>query len=297
MVGMFKSWSPIAVACVLLANASADRAFGEVLKGQSAGLGIQFEAVGGSTWCQPDITVRLTAGNASAFKSEVPEFVRMIGRIRAIVTDQCPAAERILFDALVQNRAVTAIEITRLTKWRRLFNVDVRTRKPVCSPQAQDCTLRAEAYLVTHRIMRGERFAQTELTSVMDQESEAHAVWLSGDVIGKLTVQNRSVLLGRYSSISNFADAIMSGIVHQCAGEGARQERPWSETWPEGPNTEIAVRGVSCRSNDDPPIHHTLLVTPAGDQIQIFAFWTRSEDGESTRAAVKHVAMGISHAR
>ena len=297
MAGMFRCLLPIAAACALHANTHVGRALGEVLKGQSGSLGIQFEAVGGATWCRPDITVRLTAGNAGAFKSEAPEFVRMISRIRAVVSDQCPANERILFDASVERRPVLAIEITRLTKWRRLFNVDPGTRRPICTPQAIECNLRADAYVVTYKIMRGERFAQAELTSVMDEQDAAHAVWIWGDVVGKLTIQDRSTLSGRNSSISKFADAVIGGIVHQCAGEGAVQEQSWSETWPEGAGLEIAVRGVSCRPKDGPPTNHTLLVAQAGQQVQIFAFWTRSEDREVTRVAVKHVAMTIGHSR
>lgn len=294
---MSRCWLLVAVTCALFTNPLAGSAHGEVLKGQSGSLGIQFEAVGGATWCQPDVTIKLTAGNAGAFKPEAPEFVRMIGRIRAVVTDQCPATERIRFDASSEKRVVMALEITRLTKWRRLFNVDSRTRKPICTTQSDECALRADAYLMTHKIMRGERFAQAELTSVMDEQDEAHAVWTLGDVVGKLTIKDRSTLLGRYLSVSKLADAIMSGIVHQCAGEGAAQEQPWSETWSEGAYEDIAVRGASCRPKDGPPTHHTLLVALAGQRVQIFAFWTRSEDREVTRVAVKHVAIAIGHSR
>jgi hypothetical protein len=296
MAGTFRSRRFLPLGCGLLAAAIVGSAAGEVLKGQSRDLGIQFEAGGGAAWCKPDVAVALTAAKPDAFKPETLQFVQMVGRIRAVVMDQCPSVERITFDATAQLRPVMSIEMTRLTKWRRLFNLDPKTRKPPCptqEPAATECGKRADAYLVTHRVMRGDGFAETELTTVLDEQDGAHAVWASGEVIGKLTIRDQSEFAGRYASNGQLADAIMRGIGDQCSREGVAAEQMWSE----GSDRDVAVRGLSCRPKAGAPNHHAVLVTSAGPRFQIFALLTSGSDAEATRIAARQLALAIGEAR
>src|SRR5262245_9629096 len=97
----------------------------------------------------PDVAVALTAPKADAFQPEARSFVQMVGRIRAVVMDQCPTVERIVFEAAAQRRTVLPIEMTRLTRWQRLVPVDPETRRPACpraEPAAAECAKRADAF-------------------------------------------------------------------------------------------------------------------------------------------------------
>ena len=110
----------------LLAVAAAGGAAGEPVKGQSRELGIRFEVRGGEDWCGSEVGVDLTADKADAIKPDTLPFVRMAGRIRAVVMDQCRAVERIVFHAAAPRRPGLTIETTRLTRWRGLVHVDHR---------------------------------------------------------------------------------------------------------------------------------------------------------------------------
>ncbi len=295
MAGKSRSRRTLSFGCALLAMAVAGSAFGEALKGQSRDLGIEFEAGGGAAWCKPHVAVALTAAKPDAFRPDTLPFVQMVGRIRAVVMDQCPAVERLTFDGAAQHRPVLSIEMSRLTKWRRLFNIDPKTRRPACptqEPAATECGKRADAYLVTHRVLRGDRFAQAELTTVLDEQDDAHAAWISGEVIGKLTIRDRSEFAGRYASNAQLADAIMRGIGDQCGREVSAAEQVSSEIWSEDLDWNVAVRGLSCRPKAGVPNHHAVLVTSAGLRFQIFALLTSGSDAEATRTRGQTFGVG-----
>ena len=300
MVGTSRRWGFVSLSCVLLAVAIAGSARGEAVKGQSRELGIQFEVGGGATWCTPDVVVALTAARADAFKPETLPFVQMLGRIRAVVIDQCPSVERISFDGAAQNRPVVSIEMTRLTKWRRLIKIDPQTRRPPCptqEPAATECGKRVDAYLLTHRVMRGDSFAETELTTVLDEQDGAHAVWVSGEVIGKLTIKERNELAGRFASNSELAEAVLHGLADQCSREGAVHEGMWSETWSEGSDREAAVRGFSCRPLADVPNHHAIIVMSIGLRFYVFAFLARANDPEAAKRLAQGLAVALGDVR
>ena len=300
MAGKCKKPSVTSLVCALLAVATAGSAAGEVVKGQSRELGIQFEVKGGEAWCGPEVAVALTAAKPDAFRPDTLPFVQMVGRIRAIVMDQCPGVERIAFDAAAQGRPALAVEMTRLTRWRRLFAVDPATRRPTCprqEPAASACGTRAEAYLAAHRIMRGAQFAQAELTTVLDEQDEADAVWVAGGVVGKLTIKERSLLGGRYATNDQLGDAIASALSAQCSRDGGVPDPAWAETWFGGSERALAVRGLSCRPRSGPAGHHAVLVTSAGARFHVFALLADGSDAEAAQAAARQMAMAIGAAQ
>lgn len=300
MAGKCKRPGVPSLVCALLAVAAAGSAAGEAVKGQSRELGIQFEVKGGETWCKPEVAVALTAAKAEAFQPDARPFVQMVGRIRAVVMDQCPMVERIAFDAAAQGRPAMSIEMTRLTRWRRLFTIDPATRRPTCprqEPAAAACGTRADAYLATHSIMRGAQFAEAELTTVLDEQDEAHAVWVSGGVVGKLTIKERSQLDGRYATNDQLGDAIAGALGAQCSRDGAVPEPVWAETWFGGSERALAVRGLSCRPRVGAPSHHALLVTSAGLRFHVFALLASGSDAEAAHAAARQMAMAIGAAQ
>jgi hypothetical protein len=267
----------------------------EVLKGQSRELGIQFEVPGGANWCAPDIMVALRAAKADAFKPETLQFVQMLGRIRAIIMDQCPKVERIAFDAASQQRAVMSIEMTRLTKWRKLVGVEPGTRRPTCptKPQDAECDKRIDAYLLTHKLMRGDPFAMTELTSFLEEEAGAHAVWRSGDVTGKLTIKERSDYAGRFRSGNQLADAATDALRVLCSREGGLPDLLWSESWPRSTEEETAVRGFSCRRATGVSEHSALIVSSAGTTFHVFALLALGAEAQAARAAARDLVLAI----
>src|SRR5436853_887146 len=107
MAGTFSNFMlQLMLGALLAAAPVTESVSAEPVKGQSRELGIQFEVRGGATWCAPDVTVALTATKPEAFKPETEQFVLMLGRIRAVVMDQCPAVERLIFDGAAGQRAV-----------------------------------------------------------------------------------------------------------------------------------------------------------------------------------------------
>jgi hypothetical protein len=314
MAGRSSTIAARLLACALPAVAIAGGAAGEVVKGQSRDLGIQFEVSGGSAWCKPSVAVALTAARPDAFQPDDVPFVKMLGRIRAIVMDQCPAVERIAFDASARSRPVLSIEMTRLTRWRRLFRIDPDTRRPACRVEprvvplvvprvvpgrspAEECGRRSDAYLVTHRTMRGDQFAEAELTTVLDEQDDAHAVWVLGDVIGKLTIMERSEFSGRYASNADLGRAIAGAIGAQCGRDGGISEEDWGEAWFLRSDREIAVRGISCRPKAGAPSHHAVLVTTEASRFHIFALLTSASDAKTARDAAAHMASAIGAAQ
>jgi hypothetical protein len=268
----------------------------EVLKGQSRELGIQFEVSGGASWCAPDIAVALSAAKADAFKPETVQFVQMLGRIRAIIMDQCPRVERIAFDAAAQQRAVMSIEMTRLTKWRRLVRVEPGTRRPTCPTKQQgaECDKHIDAYVLAHRLMRGDPFAVTELTSFLEEdEAGAHAVWRSGEVTGKLTIKEQSEYAGRFRSGNQLADAATDALRMLCSREGGRPDLLWSESWPRPMQEETAVRGFSCHPSAGVAEHRALIVSSAGTTFHVFALLASGADAQVARAAARDLVLAI----
>jgi hypothetical protein len=287
------------VACVLLGVAAAGGAAGETVQGQSRELGIRFEVRGGEAWCGPEVGVDLTADNAGAIRPDTPAFVRMAGRIRAVVMDQCPAVEVIAFHAAAPRSPVLTLETTRLTRWRGLVHVEATTRRPACPPQqpeASACGKRAEAYLALHRIMQGERFAEAELTTVLDDQDAAHAVWVAGGVVGKLTIKDRGELGGGFASGAELGDAIAAGVADQCGRDGGTAQPVWAETWFAGTEREVAARGLSCRPRTGRAGHHAFLVMQAGGRFHVFALLADLGDPEAARTAAGQLALAIGSA-
>lgn len=298
MVGTCRFWGFAALGCVLPAIAIVGSAWGQAVKGQSRDLGIQFEVKGGETWCKRDVAVELTAARGDVFKPDTLPFVQMLGRIRAIVIDQCPTVDRISFDGHAENKPAMSIEMTRLTRWRRVIEIDSRTRRPLCPSResaATECRTRAEAYRFIHDVMRGEGFVDVELTTALDEQDAAHVVWVSGNVVGKMTIKEPSELAGRFTSSGPLAQAMLLGLIEQCRRDGALHEGIWSET---GPNrSDLAMRGFSCRPRSDTPSSHAIIVMTREARFYVFALFTRGDDSEVVKRAARGLVHAIENAR
>jgi hypothetical protein len=301
MAGTFsRCLSELMLGVLLAAALVAESGSTEPIKGQSRELGIQFEVRGGATWCGPDVAVALTAVKPDAFRPETQPFVLMLGRIRAVVMDQCPAVDRLIFDGAAEQRAVMLIEMTRLARWRRLIKLDPKTRRPLCpkaEPAAMECEKRVEAYLVVHKLMRGDQFSTAELTTVMDESESAHVIWQSGEVTGKLTIKERNEFAGQFASNTQLAEAVLQSLTDRCSGDGALHEGVWSAIWLEGSEREVAVGGFSCRPPADISNHHALIVTSVGTRFHVFALLARGNDPQVANRAAQSLALAITEFR
>jgi hypothetical protein len=270
----------------LTGSASAD-----TVRGQSRDLGIRFETAGGVEWCAPNVEVRLTADKASAFQPDTVPFLQMLGRIRAVVMDGCPATENLLFEGVVGRQPVFAGEMSRLTRWRRLIALDQKSHRPLCPASADeaDCKNRGDAYVMARRLMRGMLFKDTEITSVLEPGNPDHLAWVSGPVTGKLRITGRSAFSGLYKTSAQFADAIMADLGGACVSEeGTVEPVP-----PRDPSLDLAQRGLLCRASGEPVAQNTVLVRSDNDRFYVFSFRAEGAEAETADRAAGHLLSAI----
>lgn len=268
-------------------------AWAEVPSGQSRELGIQFETLGGDGWCKPDVKLRLTAAQAGVFQPETVPFVQMIGRIRSILLDACPQAERLVFDAQAGKEAAPAIEMSRLTAWEVLYTVDPKTRKPGCAPDVSDCALRAEAFVALHKALRGDAFAETRVTTLLDDQAPEHAVWVSGSVVGKLTVNPSDAFGNRFTTAGQLAEAMAFSLGHTCRAGGGTDEGLWSETYQKG----TLVFGLTCNETGGARQQNAFVVSAASQLFRVFSFFDVAETTVSVSDAARQVMANIEGAQ
>lgn len=270
MAGRFERRFP-ALLCILAAIACiATNASGEAVHGRSRDLNIDFEVAGDNHWCRPRIDIRLTAPTERAFASDTVPFLQMIGRIRAVVLSQCPEIENIRFEGEASGRTVYSAETSRLTRWRRIIELDPTTHKPMCpSERAERCPAQVEAYLSAQRLFRGDSFADTELTSVLEPDS-GDLTLRAGDVVGKLRIAAREQIAKEFATAPQFASAIISDIDEGCRQSGGRPEAEKPRDF----DPALAERATICREPNKPAAYNIILVWATNDNFHVFSLWT-----------------------
>jgi hypothetical protein len=275
---------------VVMFAAGVGSARADILHGQSQDLGIRFEAAGGMEWCKPNVVIRLTADKASVFQPETVPFLQMIGRIRAVVMDECPATESLFIEGVIKGRPVFASEMSRLTRWRRLVTLDHATRRPLCTLEADqaECQKRTEAYITARQLMRGKEFAETEITTMLEASNPDHLIWTSGVATGKLRIADRADFSGVYSTGAQLADGIIADISNVCVQDGGMPSPSLSTDY----NVNLTQRALLCRQPQDTPVQNVVLVHSTDTRFKVFSF--RSE-GAQTDAATT-VALRLASA-
>ncbi|MGE0565501.1 MAG: hypothetical protein AB7O50_13400 [Pseudolabrys sp.] len=246
----------------------------EAVRGESRELGIKFTVRGGTDWCGQHIRVALNANTATALQAESVAFLRMIGRIRAVVLSQCPQIEVITFEGASAGQTVLNAEMTRLTKWRRFVTRDAATGQPICPPAVpQDqCGKQADAYLTAVRLFRGDTFADTEIINTLDAESD-NLAFRSKDVIGKLRIITISELADRYPTAIRFADAIATDIAAACTGDGRAGELAAKLDLSDG----LARRSVLCRTPGQAATQNVILVWNTQKTFHVFSLFAEGQ--------------------
>lgn len=281
---------------LILLTAGATATAAEPVRGRSRDLGISFELAGGEQWCGALVTVQLTADNASAYQPEGMPFLQMIGRIRAIINDQCASVERILLEGRVQGKKVFGAEMTRLTRWRRVIRLDPETMRPLCASDGQDrleCDKRLAAYATVTQMMRGPAFADVEITSFLEDRTDLHLAWQGNGAFGALKITHRSEYDNRYTSNAAFADANLQSVERVCLGEGGRTEAVPAGDYGSG----LAYRGTLCRRTGAATRINILLVASQGEWFYLFSLWAEEPHIDDAKKMASALAEQMSGKR
>jgi hypothetical protein len=281
----------LGAALVLVGGLTAAAA--EPVRGQSRELGISFELAGESDWCNPTVVVELSSDKASVYQPEGVPFLKMMGRIRAIINDQCPKVERIVYAGFTRDRKVFAVEMTKLTGWRRVISLDPETETPACRQPGDACDRQVAAYVKLTQIMNGPFFADVELTSVMENRNDLDAGWTSKQAFGALKLSRRSEHKGRYADSAAFADANKGGIEEACKEEGGRTVQL------QGPDygNVLAFRSVLCQRPGKPSRLNIVVVTSEGEWFYLFSFWGEEPNMAPANTMATRVAEALNAAR
>ena len=263
------------------------------VSGESRLLGIKFEALGGTHWCSPRIKIRLTAPSSNHFAPDTVAFLQMVGRIRAVVMSQCPQIENIAYEGAAGGQRVFVAEMSRLTRWRRLIELDPTTLKPICPKvEATECASQIEAYMTARKLFRGSAFAHTELTSTLEPDSKNLTLRSKG-VIGKLRITPREQVAPTFTTAAQFASAIVSQIGQNCRSGGGTSHT----AKPINFGDDLAQREVTCRPPNQPAAWNVILVWATNDTYRVFSLWAQSPAGSQALSFAKHLAEAIKNAR
>lgn len=283
MAGRFERTARFSICAILVVAVSVEIAIGEVVRGASKELKIQFQVQGGADWCDSRVKIRLTASSATAFQPETIPFLRMIGRIRAVVLVQCPTIEDIIFDGAVSGRVVFAAETSRLTKWRRFISLDSKTRRPECPPAVAVamCNAQIDAYMTAQKLMRGRAFDETDWTSVLEPEANDLAFKAKG-VVGKLRIVSRTDPDNSFSTAAQFASAIIADIRVGCPPVADAAGAVVATDF----GFDLAQRDLVCRAPNQLAARNVILVWASKDKFQVFSLWAEDPTlEEATRFA------------
>jgi hypothetical protein len=281
------------VCALVLLAAGATAVTADPVRGRSRDLGIAFELAGGEQWCGATVTVQLTADSDDAYQPEGMPFLQMIGRIRAIINDQCASVARIVLDGQAHGKKVFAAEMTRLTRWRRIIALDPQTMRPLCVPPPADrfeCDKRIAAYVTVSRMMQGPTFTDVEITSLLENRTDLQLGWQANGTFGALKITHRSEYDNRYTTNAAFADANLQSVERICVGEGGRAEAVPAADYGSG----LAYRSTLCRRTGAATRINILLVASQGDWFYLFSLWGEDPriDGVKKMAAALAEQMG-----
>jgi hypothetical protein len=185
-----------------------------------------------------------------------------------VIDRQCPTVEHIVFDGYSDRRLVFAAETSRLTRWRRFLVLDPQTRMPVCpGPADPQCERRIGAYVTVRHAMRGEGFAEVELTSVLEAGGDWHLAWQANGVVGGVRLIHQSELARELWTKAAFAQANLAQIEQICASDNA-------STFPASasdPAAAIVSRAVICQAPGRPATLYVVLVGAEDEWLYLFS--------------------------
>lgn len=295
MAGKFDALSRL-LGAALLFTGSLSAPAAEPVRGQSRELGIKFELAGNADWCNPTVVVELSSDNASVYQPESAPLLKMIGRIRAIINDQCPKVERILYVGFAGDQKVFAAEMTKLTRWRRVISLDPEIETPACKATGQKadaCDRRVAGYVKVMQLMSGPFFADIELTSVMEERVDLDVGWGANHAFGALKLSRRSELKDRYADSAAFADANRGGLEEACKEDGGQP------TQIQGPDygNALAFRSVLCPRPGKPSRLNIVLVASEGDWFYLFSLWGEEPNMAAANTMATQLAEALNAAK
>jgi hypothetical protein len=273
------------VACCLTWIAITTTAPAQEVHGRSSDLHIDFRVLGGANWCRPDVEVRLSATSADAYKTaDTIPFVQMLGRIRAVILSQCETAETIVFEGRAEKQIAFAAEMSRLTKWRRIINLEHKSRKPLCPVDSSEtqCKDQIELYLTARAALKGEAFRDVEIVRALESDAD-DLTFRIDKVVGKIRIARGDTVVS-FPKAAKFADAIGADIAASCEKERGAVEVIKAADF----GVEISRRGSICRAANQSSTT-TVLVWTKGDTFRVLSLWS----GEANSAVQKSLTDAI----
>jgi hypothetical protein len=142
-------------------------------------------------------------------------------------------------------------------------------------------------------IMRGDSFAQVEMTTMLETDSSDHLVWTAGPVIGKLNLFDLNELDSNLTTSNQLADAIITNIEKACSAERNAPETDISTDR----SDDIAYRQLRCRSDGSPLTQHFILVSPVDTAFQVFSIHAGDADVDAADRLAKSLLEAVKSAR
>ena len=225
----------------------------ERVHGRSQELGIAF-TTSDSEWCGPIVSILLTADRVDVFDLYTIKLQQMIGRIRAVILDQCPLAERLQFEGQVKAKRAVVFETTRVTSWARLIQLTDDGAPELCTAAAP-CEGRRLAYAHALQLLSGTEFADWVI-DIRRSSTADGVLWRSKLASGKLSVVGNSILSTHGTDAGQLADALLKEIGERCLADTGKLETYWGESYGDA----IHVRGLSCRREGKAQEEHAVAV-------------------------------------
>lgn len=167
--------------------------------GRSAQLGISFRATGGDQWCARTVDVELGAKTAKPAATKSPSFQQMVGRIRGIVTTDCPAARNVTFRFEARNGFSALGEVSALTGWVYVpLELDGEREQCKGPEDPELCSQRWQAYEFMRSLSGGDRpIRELKLTRYLDAGPGSDVEFVRGGATGRLVILDEQEDEGR----------------------------------------------------------------------------------------------------
>lgn len=278
----------IALLAAFLLALLAREANAEAPRGQSRELGLKFAVQGGDQWCASEIRIHLTAKKTAAFTGNAEGLQQTLGRIRGVVSNECPAVSKIMITGLAGGKEVYRAAMWRLARWR-LIEVDADGR-PRCGEAEAGCEERRAAFLHLVALMSGPAFSSVEFTAFLDPASSSLVEWrdAAGNVGQMKAFRPSSAVLAALTP-GLVADRIAASIQSSCTPPEAGRLTTVLDQ-----GRRVALRGVQCPS---PVFSQFVVVEAQSDGFYIHTVASFTPAGAGVAALSSSLADAVSATR
>lgn len=283
MAGQSKA---LACLCIAYLLSTPCASWGAPPSGESRELGIKFTVLGTEeTWCSENVTVRLSTSNASSYTKNPERLQQTAGRIRAIISSECPAAQQISFLGLQGKKEVYRASAWRIARWR-LFPTD-GSGLPICRPIGPACTRASIALGHLLRLTKDAAFKDVKFTLFLEPDSASLVEWRdSQGNVGKMKMLSPGPQAMSTVPTAAVADKILAALGGGCAEDG-----PAKAIFALDRTNKLSLRGIRCASSS--PSVQYLLVERQLDFFYVFTFGAADQNGSAIFRSASALADSI----